>query len=103
MEFIEIRALAGRVIKTYTRVEWVKHDPISNSTRVPAGFPLSLSLFLVRCERPMEFDIRFRRRIDVNRVRNTRRTFLLSSPPNQVRFESRLRLRRRLQRRSQRS
>lgn len=44
MEFIEIRALAGRVIKTYTRVEWVKHDPISNSTRVPAEFPLSLSL-----------------------------------------------------------
>lgn len=37
MEFIETRALAGRVIKTYTRVEWVKHDPISNSTRVPAG------------------------------------------------------------------
>lgn len=48
MEFIETRALAGRVIKTYTRVEWVKHDPISNSTRVPAGAGV---LYPARCER----------------------------------------------------
>lgn len=31
------------------------------------------SIPLAASERPVEFDIRFRRRIDVNRVRNTRR------------------------------
>lgn len=37
------------------------------------GWRGEFSIPLAASERPVEFDIRFRRRIDVNRVRNTRR------------------------------
>lgn len=43
--------------------------------RIPRESRLGRVLYLARCERPTEFDIRFRRRIDVNRARNTDPSF----------------------------